>query len=805
MGNENYGMIRPSGEWNDLSGGSLLEGYLLLKDGQFSVVQDRSYTWQQAFVDAKQKDGQLAIIVSAEAQKQVEAAIIGTNLNLWIGATDAGHEGYWKWVDATTDEYETLVSASGAGDIVLTAGSRYQDGHLQDVHNRHSQATDNPIRKAFIVDVQASSELTTSPWSRQAVHVIDGSGLSASDNHVITPDGNMWLSNGTLEQPNDLDPYIEFDIGFVQRLDHLRIWNYNETLSGRPELLDRGVEQADLWIAGEDKIYHRVLAGHNFAKAPGLDNVDFSETIDLSGQDARYIKLDNLKAFAGDDNNLIGLSEVEIYVEELANESSILMDYGSRIVSELGNITLFAPADVSVSELEISNDQNGGTVLVVADFDGISGTYPTYGGSVQGVGDTTHVIAPNAVFLAEGVSGSKMSGIGNSQNPLQTEVNRVAAITNAGNIAIENIGDLTLGEIPLDLNQYFSDTYLTSVAVLQQAVPNRISQLQNKIDELVAIEQGGVVHISGVAILDRGEIEHLPTTLSITTVGNLSVLPDVPVFNLSGGSILLHAESEIDAQSIFEVITTTMAWDEAYQDAVDREGRIANLTTEEMAKALGDLATEGQFWIGASDLGGDGNWAWLYPVEGGQAIQIPLSEGYTDWALDNPGNLNGLNHAVIDVTSDGSTQPYQWYAKSGGDSFGYVLEKQPSANLSIQSPIFTSGGLGEVYLYEGSNADLLIPQPIPPQTCSAYLVVSNSGLVVEEQEFAVSLDACLPPTQVIATTLDAEGEIFGPRYFFSTSELERDESIYAEGSETPTASLNLTQSGLQTIYMRVSF
>ena len=805
LGNENYGMVRPSGEWNDLSGDSVLEGYLLEKNGEFSVVEDSTYTWQQAFVDARQKGGQLAIIVSAEAQEKVEAAISGFNLNLWIGATDAGLEGYWKWIDATTNDFETLVSASGAGDIVLTAGTQYQEGYLRDIYNQYSQDSNAPIRKAFIVDVQASSSLTASSWSRQAEHVIDGSGLSTSGDHAITPDGNMWLTNGTLAEPNDLDPFIEFDIGFVQRLDHLRIWNYNETLSGRPELLDRGIEQADLWIAGEDKIYQRILAGQKFSKAPGSDNVDFSEKIDVGGWDARYIKLDNLKTFAGGDYDLVGLSEVEIYVEEFANESSIIMDDGSRIASDRGNITIFSPADVIISEIETSNDENGGTVLIVSDFDGIGGTYPTYGGSVRGVGDGTHVIAQNAVLLAQGVSGSKRSGIGSTQNPLNTEVSRLAAISNTGNITIENIGDLTLGKIPLDMNQYFSETTVTSVAVLQQAVPVRISQLQNQINQSVTIEQGGVVEISGVAILDRGDIEQTPTTLSVSARGNLSVLPDVPVFNLSGGSIDLHAESQTDTQSLFEVITATMTWEEAYLDAIDRGGRIANLTTEEIANAVGDLATTGQYWIGASDWDGDGNWAWLYPSEGGQALQVPLSDGYSNWAMNNPGGPNSSKHSVINMSTGDSGQPHQWYARPGGDLFGYILEKQPSAILSVESPLFTSGGLGEISLSEGSESSLLIPQPIPPQTCDAYLVVSNSGSMVEGQAFEISLDACLPPVQAITSTISAEGESFGPRYFFSTSELERNESTYADGIESLSAPLSLPRSGLHTIYVRVSY
>ena len=61
--------------------------------------------------------------------------------------------------------------------------------------------------------------------------VVDLSGWD-DDTHSISPEGTMWLNNGTFAEPNDLDPEITFDLGGVVSLDQVKVWNYNEELAG---------------------------------------------------------------------------------------------------------------------------------------------------------------------------------------------------------------------------------------------------------------------------------------------------------------------------------------------------------------------------------------------------------------------------------------------------------------------------------------------------------------------------------------------------------------------------------------------
>ena len=147
-------------------------------------------------------------------------------------------------------------------------------------------------------------------FDRTAEYVVNEAGFSAGT-HSINPEGTMWLNNGTFAAPNDLEPEITFDLGSVQSIGSMKVWNYNETLTGRPELLGRGVGSADILVAGDDLVFTTLISGQVFDPAPGVEDVDFGQSIALN-VDARYVKLD-IGGNLGGDNNFVGLSEVQFY------------------------------------------------------------------------------------------------------------------------------------------------------------------------------------------------------------------------------------------------------------------------------------------------------------------------------------------------------------------------------------------------------------------------------------------------------------------------------------------------------------
>jgi hypothetical protein len=162
------------------------------------------------------------------------------------------------------------------------------------------------------VTATATSQLTSDGFGRGAVNAVNGSGLTGGA-HSIAPDGSMWLNNGVFTTPNDLAPEITFDLGSAQTIDHMKVWNYNEFVNNRPELLSRGVSSASILVAGEDQVFSVHIANQAFNKAPGNATTDFGQTINLGGVQARYVKFDINGNFPGGDNNFVGLSEVQFF------------------------------------------------------------------------------------------------------------------------------------------------------------------------------------------------------------------------------------------------------------------------------------------------------------------------------------------------------------------------------------------------------------------------------------------------------------------------------------------------------------
>jgi hypothetical protein len=141
-------------------------------------------------------------------------------------------------------------------------------------------------------------------FNRMDAFAIDGSGLNADGSHTSTPDGFMWLNNGSFTTPNDLEPETVFDLGAEYIVDTMLVWNYNESTPLR------GVGTADILTAGADGVFSVLIENQAFDAAPGTGDVDFHQTIDLAGVKAQFIKLD-ISANLGGDNDFVGLSEVQ--------------------------------------------------------------------------------------------------------------------------------------------------------------------------------------------------------------------------------------------------------------------------------------------------------------------------------------------------------------------------------------------------------------------------------------------------------------------------------------------------------------
>jgi hypothetical protein len=154
-------------------------------------------------------------------------------------------------------------------------------------------------------------------FNRNAAYAVNGTGLGYGDSHSIAPDATMWLNQGTFgnvpEDQFDLDPEITFDLGSEQSIATMKIWNYNETLPGlEDQLLGRGIALTHVLYAREDGIFETLYEFLEVDRANGSSTVDYSQSIDMQGVVARYVKFDIVSNHGGD-ANFVGLSEVQFF------------------------------------------------------------------------------------------------------------------------------------------------------------------------------------------------------------------------------------------------------------------------------------------------------------------------------------------------------------------------------------------------------------------------------------------------------------------------------------------------------------
>lgn len=122
----------------------------------------------------------------------------------------------------------------------------------------------------------------------------------------------------------------------------------------------------------------------------------------------------------------------------------------------------------------------------------------------------------------------------------------------------------------------------------------------------------------------------------------------------------------------YQVITGTYNWDAAKTDAESKGGHLLTLTSaaerESMLAVLGGAAALNapSYWIGGWDELSEGNWSWFT----GEAWS------FADWAAGNPDGLTGENHLALlgGGLADGSA--LKWNSLNGGTSLtAYILEK----------------------------------------------------------------------------------------------------------------------------------
>ena len=149
---------------------------------------------------------------------------------------------------------------------------------------------------ANVTATASSSAATQGP----ADATVDGSGLT-NDLHS-TEGTTMWLSDFGGPQPT----WIQFEFDKVYLLHEMWVWNSNTTLEGA---IGFGFKDVTIEYSLDGTGYVTLGTTHEFAQAPGADGYAHNTTVDLSGLQAKSVRLTANSNWAGFVPQF-GLSEV---------------------------------------------------------------------------------------------------------------------------------------------------------------------------------------------------------------------------------------------------------------------------------------------------------------------------------------------------------------------------------------------------------------------------------------------------------------------------------------------------------------
>ncbi|MDB4947336.1 MAG: hypothetical protein JWP97_6870, partial [Labilithrix sp.] len=160
-----------------------------------------------------------------------------------------------------------------------------------------------------------SSEAITGGLGLAAVNVVNGSGLASNGTHGTIGANNMWMSTGAALTPTDsLPAQISFDLGSVQNLTAIHVWNYNEF--GASNLSTRGSKTVQILVRGDTTSTYTSVGTFTFDQATGLSSYAGQE-IPFVQNGVRQIQF-NITANWGAAGSVTGLSEVKFYNDQPA-------------------------------------------------------------------------------------------------------------------------------------------------------------------------------------------------------------------------------------------------------------------------------------------------------------------------------------------------------------------------------------------------------------------------------------------------------------------------------------------------------
>lgn len=195
------------------------------------------------------------------------------------------------------------------------------------------------------VTVIASSEIRA-PFTRAAGNIVDGIELTTTDPDGlpgVLGDGGMWLSAGTgFGTINDAAPSLTFNLGAVELLGSMAIYNYNEPANAAT--LRRGVDEFRVLVSNDNFVSDtRNLGIFELDLATGTA-LNPGQLFNLGVVGAQFVRFEIISNHNGTnfvsglnnvDFNFVGLNEVQFFnvvIPEPATASLALLGLGGLML-----------------------------------------------------------------------------------------------------------------------------------------------------------------------------------------------------------------------------------------------------------------------------------------------------------------------------------------------------------------------------------------------------------------------------------------------------------------------------------------
>ena len=315
---------------------------------------------------------------------------------------------------AISDNLATENANVTGDELVMRAGSGIGDGEASNTTDIDTEVNVlAAVTDSGDIHVQNSGALTISTFdSLSGVTIIDSANDNSGADHVtIRSTGPLTVDTG--------DPVVNNDGG-------------NITLA------------AEGSAAADD-----LTVNANVTTADGTGNVRLyaGDTIDLAAGAVivSAVGSGDVLLSAGTDFN-----DNTIPLRDGNSEGDVLMTSGAAVNAEDGNITLLAPDDIQLSIINANSDIDAtvGHVIVTADYAGPDSTGASrYASNDDGaISDT--LAGENANVTGDELAMRAGTGIGDGEASntadIDTAINVLAAVTDSGDIHVQNSGELTV-------------------------------------------------------------------------------------------------------------------------------------------------------------------------------------------------------------------------------------------------------------------------------------------------------------------------------------------------------------------------